>query len=517
MSVLVVGMSHRSAPVALLERLSVDGMQREETAAALVATPSLTEAMIISTCNRLEVYCVTNSFHSGVQDVVEVLHRVSGIDIDELRSYLYVRYADAAAEHMMVVASGLDSMVVGEQQIIGQVRQAYQRAVAANTAGKTLHALAQSALRAGKRVHTETDIDEAGASMVTVALNEALQYMDLSLEKSAGTAHQSTANHSTDTAADTAASGTTSNVNRADEPLLIGRTALVLGAGAMASLAATHLGRLGVDKIIVANRTRERADNLVDHAHQAGVRAEAVDFADRYRAYGEVDIIVSATGADNYTVERASFPEIRRDHVVLIDLSLPRDIADDTADLPGVDLVNIERLHQSLTSQSEEDTTIGHQDAKRIVREELQSFASEQRVREVVPAVSALRKHAAGVVECEMARLRQRRPNMSDDDFAQVQVAIRRAVDKLLHEPTVRAKKLAAESGAVSHETALQEMFGLEIDGSPVSVDANELPSVQEVIAMGSNNSNSSNSGAETSAANKFSTSTGFHQPPHQS
>ena len=106
---------------------------------------------------------------------------------------------------------------------------------------------------------------------------------------------------------------------------------------------------------------------------------------------------------------------------------------------------------------------------------------------------------------------------MSDDDFAQVQVAIRRAVDKLLHEPTVRAKKLAAESGAVSHETALQEMFGLEIDGSPVSVDANELPSVQEVIAMGSNNSNSSNSGAETSAATKFSTSTGFHQPPHQS
>lgn len=518
MSVLVVGMSHRSAPVALLERLSVDGMQREETAAALVATPSLTEAMIISTCNRLEVYCVTNSFHSGVQDVVEVLHRVSGIDIDELRSYLYVRYADAAAEHMMVVASGLDSMVVGEQQIIGQVRQAYQRAVAANTAGKTLHALAQSALRAGKRVHTETDIDEAGASMVTVALNEALQYMDLSLEKSAGTAHQSTANQSTDTVADTAASRTISNVNRADEPLLIGRTALVLGAGAMASLAATHLGRLGVDKIIVANRTRERADNLVDHAHQAGVRAEAVDFADRYRAYGEVDIIVSATGADNYTVERASFPEMRRDHVVLIDLSLPRDIADDTADLPGVDLVNIERLHQSLTSQSEEeDTTIGHQDAKRIVREELQSFASEQRVREVVPAVSALRKHAAGVVECEMARLRQRRPNMSDDDFAQVQVAIRRAVDKLLHEPTVRAKKLAAESGAVSHETALQEMFGLEIDGSPVSVDANELPSVQEIIAMGSNNSNSSNSGAETSDAPKFSTSTGFHQPPHQS
>lgn len=470
---LVVGMSHRSAPVALLERLSVDGMQREETNAELVATSSLSEAMIISTCNRLEVYCVTNSFHSGVQDVVEVLHRISHIDIDELRSYLYVRYADAAAEHMMVVASGLDSMVVGEQQIIGQVRKAYQRAVAANTAGKTLHALAQSALRAGKRVHTETKIDEAGASMVTVALNEALQYMDLGLQSGDASATVHTPDH-------------------VDEPLLIGRTALVLGAGAMASLAATHLGRLGVDKIIVANRTRERADNLVDHAHQAGVCAEAVNFEDRQQVYGKVDIIVSATGADNYTVDRASIPEQRHGHLVLIDLSLPRDIADDTAKLRGVDLVNIERLHQSLTSQSDEDTTVGQQDAKRIVREELQAFASEQRVREVVPAVSALRKHAAGVIECEMARLRQRRPHMSEDDFGQVQVAIRRAVDKLLHEPTVRAKKLAAESGAVSHETALQEMFGLEIDGSSIAVDADELPSVQEVIALGNNAGNHS-------------------------
>lgn len=473
MSVLVVGMSHRSAPVALLERLSVDGMQREETNAELVATSSLSEAMIISTCNRLEVYCVTNSFHSGVQDVVEVLHRISHIDIDELRSYLYVRYADAAAEHMMVVASGLDSMVVGEQQIIGQVRKAYQRAVAANTAGKTLHALAQSALRAGKRVHTETKIDEAGASMVTVALNEALQYMDLGLQSGDASATVHTPDH-------------------VDEPLLIGRTALVLGAGAMASLAATHLGRLGVDKIIVANRTRERADNLVDHAHQAGVCAEAVNFEDRQQVYGKVDIIVSATGADNYTVDRASIPEQRHGHLVLIDLSLPRDIADDTAKLRGVDLVNIERLHQSLTSQNDEDTTVGHQDAKRIVREELQAFVSEQRVREVVPAVSALRKHAAGVIECEMARLRQRRPHMSEDDFGQVQVAIRRAVDKLLHEPTVRAKKLAAESGAVSHETALQEMFGLEIDGSSIAVDADELPSVQEVIALGNNAGNHS-------------------------
>ena len=147
------------------------------------------------------------------------------------------------------------------------------------------------------------------------------------------------------------------------------------------------------------------------------------------------------------------------------------------------------------------------------MREELQTFASEQRVREVVPAVSALRKHAAGVIECEMARLRQRRPQMAEDDFAQVQIAIRRAVDKLLHEPTVRAKKLAAESGAVSHETALQDLFGLEIDGSSVSVDAKELPLPQDVIAMGNNNHLSADQFSEKIAGE----TTGPNSSPNQS
>ena len=139
MSVLVVGMSHRSAPVALLERLSMDDTVQTETTTALVSQPSLSEAMIISTCNRLEVYAVTNSFHSGVEDVLSVLADKSGVEEGELRSYLYVRYADAAAEHMMTVASGLDSMVVGEQQIIGQVRSSYQDATVRSTVSPGLH------------------------------------------------------------------------------------------------------------------------------------------------------------------------------------------------------------------------------------------------------------------------------------------------------------------------------------------------------------------------------------------
>ena len=180
MSVLVVGMSHRSAPVALLERLSMDDAVQHRTTEELLEQPSISEAMIISTCNRLEIYCVTNAFHTGVQEVLEVLADISGIAEAELRTYLYVRYADAAAEHMFAVASGLDSMVVGEQQIIGQVRASYIDATERGSVGPALHSLAQTALHTGKRVHAETGIDDSGGSMVSFALDEALAVLAVS-------------------------------------------------------------------------------------------------------------------------------------------------------------------------------------------------------------------------------------------------------------------------------------------------------------------------------------------------
>ena len=270
MSMLVVGMSHQSAPVALLERLSMDDTVRNDTCEVLVSKPSLSEAMIVSTCNRLEVYTVTNSFHTGVQDVVKVLAGNSGVDEDELRGYLYVRYADAAAEHLLTVTAGLDSMVVGEQQIIGQVRTAYQLAAEQGAVGPRIHALAQSALHTGKRVHSETDIDEAGSSMVSFAFDQAMMAMG---------------------AVD-----------------LKGKTALVLGAGAMSSLAATQAGRLGIDKLIIANRTFDRAERLAGHAHEAGVHAEAIEFHRRTAVLDDVDVVISATGAQEFTLTKQDIP-----------------------------------------------------------------------------------------------------------------------------------------------------------------------------------------------------------------
>ncbi|MGP5294581.1 glutamyl-tRNA reductase [Corynebacterium casei] len=438
MSMLVVGMSHQSAPVALLERLSMDDTVRNDTCEVLTQKPSLSEAMIVSTCNRLEVYTVTNSFHTGVQDVVKVLAANSGVDEDELRGYLYVRYADAAAEHLLTVAAGLDSMVVGEQQIIGQVRTAYQHAAEQGAVGPRIHALAQSALHTGKRVHSETTIDEAGSSMVSFAFDQAVMGMG---------------------AVD-----------------LRGKTALILGAGAMSSLAATQAGRLGVDKLIIANRTFDRAERLAGHSIEAGVQAEAIDFADRARVLADVDLAISATGAQDFTLTEDDIPA---DHnLMMVDLSLPRDIDDAVMEHEGVTLINIERLSNSLEAADTE--VAGGTDpqvaARKIVREELEAYSSAQRVREVVPAVAALRRRAADVVECELGRLQQKSPELTDEQIGDVSQALKRVVDKLLHEPTIRAKKLAANSGTVSHETALQELFGLQLEGSGVAVDVKELP-----------------------------------------
>ncbi|OFP66319.1 glutamyl-tRNA reductase [Corynebacterium sp. HMSC074C01] len=448
MSVLVVGMSHQSAPVALLEKLSMDETVQNDTCRAMVSAGSLSEAMIISTCNRLEVYTVTNSFHTGVQDVVRNLAEVSGVEEEKLRSYLYVRYADAAAEHLMMVTSGLDSMVVGEQQIIGQVRTAYQFASEQGTVGPRIHALAQSALRTGKRVHSETEIDEAGSSMVSFAFDQAL-----------------------------------SRMGRED---LAGKRVLILGAGAMASLAATHAGRLGAH-LIIANRTIARAERVAQHAHEAGVYADVIEFSERAQALRDVDVAISATGAQGFTITAA---DVERYHVadrelMLVDLSLPRDIDDAVAEAEGVDLVNIERLNNSLQA-ADTDLAAGtspHAQARRIVSEELEAYASEQRVRDVVPAVSALRKRAANLVQCEVARMEQKHPELDERQMGDINRALKRVADKLLHEPTVRAKQLAANSGTVSHETALQELFGLQLEGSGVAVDMAELPDAAQMEA----------------------------------
>ena len=418
----------------MLEQATVADADLPKMQLSLVDNDVISESLVLSTCNRMEFYTVANAFHSGLDHVVDTIAQFSGLETTELEPHLYVHYADSAAEHMLKVASGLDSMVIGEQQIIGQMRSAYQSANETGTVGRTLHDLTQRALRTGKRVHSETAIDSAGASMVSFAVDQALRFIEPARALSS--------------VVDDAPSS---------QPLA-GHRALIIGAGAMASLASTHLGRLGIDHVTVANRTLSRAENLVNHAREAGVDASAVPLDGVADCLSAVDIVVSATGAvGNVVTERDVRAAMGAAGTkVLIDLSMPADIERSVADIDGVKLLNIEELTTMAGDRVQDEDP-----AREIVADELQSFLEQQRAQSVVPTVKALRQKAGEVMAEELMTLERLTPDMSEADRAAVVKSMKRVVDKLLHTPTVQAKKLSAGGQQVSYPDALAALFNL--------------------------------------------------------
>ena len=261
MSLLVVGLSHRSAPVSVLERAALHVDAQVKLLQDTVAAEPAAEAAVLATCNRIELYADVDKFHAGVAELSTLLAQHSGVGLDELTPYLYVHYEDRAVHHLFSVACGLDSMVVGEGQILGQIKDSLARAQELHTAGRLLNDLFQQALRVGKRAHSETGIDRAGQSLVTFGLEQL----------ASGTA-----------VADWAS----------------GKKALVIGAGSMSSLAAATLARVGVSEIVVANRTAERAERLAEILNDAGdVVARAVPMDSVSDELTRADVVVSCTGA----------------------------------------------------------------------------------------------------------------------------------------------------------------------------------------------------------------------------
>lgn len=422
MSVLLLGVSHRTAPVEVLERVTVADGDRPKMLAALLDSEHVAEAMVVSTCNRVEIYAVVDSFHSALSAVGEVLADHARMSFPELTKHAYVRYSESAVEHMFTVAAGLDSMVVGEQQILGQLRSAYAVADEQRTVGRVLHQLAQDALRVGKRVHSATGIDAAGASMVSVSLDHADRILDG----------------------------------------LFGRRALVVGAGAMGSLAVASLIRSGIGSIEVANRTVDRAANLARTAANAGVAAQVADIDDLPGAIARADVVVACTGAVGAVIGVEDVRTARADRearpLVLCDIGLPRDVDPAVAALPGVTVIDLETL------QDDPATTMAVEDeraARDVVGEALAAYLLAQREAAVTPTVAALRRRAAEVVEAELMRLDGRLPNLPDQQRDEVATTVRRVVDKLLHAPTVRVKQLAGAPGGSTYAEALRELFEL--------------------------------------------------------
>ena len=418
MSVLVVGMSHNSAPVAVLEQVARDPEGSLKLIRAVFDLDHVVEATVLSTCNRIEVYAEVDRFHGSVEAISRLILSSSPDAVDLLVPNLYVHYDDAAVSHLFHVASGLESMVVGESQILGQTREALRLGQECATVGPALNSLFQQALRVGKRAHAETDIDRAGPSLVAAALDEATVHLG----------------HAEDL------------------------RALVLGAGSMASLAVATLARAGAASIVIANRTPRNAARLAD---QYGGRAVAL--ADAPAELGSVDVVISCTGATGVVLDVAALRAARTtsDRLAVVDLALPRDVEPAVGDEPGVKLINLEVLAADLDGNSERSEVA---EVRAIVAEELSAFLAARRSASVTPTVVALRTMATGVVEAELERLSGRLPDLDDAARAEIELAVRRVADKLLHQPTVRVKELANETGAVSYATALAELFALDPD-----------------------------------------------------
>jgi len=431
MSVLVVGISHNSAPVSLLEQVALDDDGVHKLMADAAACEHVTEATVIATCNRLEIYTEVERFHGSIEQLSRLLVDRAGGTTEAMLPHLYVHYDDGAISHLFQVAAGLDSMAVGEGQILGQTREALRRGQELGTVGPALNSLFQQALRVGKRTRAETEIDQVAPTLVSAALDETA--------KTVGP--------------------------------LEGKYVVVVGAGAMAGLATATASRLGAGHLSIVNRSVDRAVRLA-----VQYSGEAVRLGDLADELAKADIVISCTGSSGTIIDRALLTRVRGDldrPLALIDLALPHDIAPDVADLPGVRRVGLAELADLLHGGP---TGREVQEVRRILGEEVTAFLAARRQASVTPTVVALRSMATNVVDAEMTRLESRLPDLDEATRDEIRHTVRRVADKLLHEPTVRVKELANEQGAVSYAAALAELFALD----PDAVDAVTRPVVSE-------------------------------------
>ena len=430
MTLIVIGVSHRSAPFDVLDRVALTDDSARDLLEAAVASDHVAEALVLSTCNRVEVYADVDRFHGAVEDVSAALGKVSGVPVADLIGHLYVHYDERAIHHLFSVAAGLDSMIVGEQQIVGQVRSALRDAQELGAAGKFLNDLGQTALRVAKRVHSETSIDRHGASVVTVALDRARELLGG----------------------------------------LRGREVAVIGAGAMGVLSVTYLSTAEPATLTVLNRTRENADRLVAGL-PTGVPARVCDIAE---VLATADLVVAATGATGVVITAEHLAQLDRSTrpLVLVDLALPHDVDPTVRESPGVTLVDLAALAALPGHHSASELA-----AVALVDSEVAAFQARQAALSVEPLVVSLRARADGILDREVSKLRLRVPQLDDAAADEVERAMRRAMSALLHTPTVRMKQLAGDPDGERFTAAVRALFDLNpatvqvISEPPDSVD----------------------------------------------
>jgi glutamyl-tRNA reductase len=428
--VFVVGANFRSAPLELLERLAIDHERRPKALAGLLDLEHVHEAVVVSTCNRVEVYVAISRFHGAAGDVRRFLADLHGLGLGEFADHLYDYYEERAVQHLFAVAAGVDSMVVGEAQVLGQVREAFGAAQAERSVGPVLSALFTRAIKVGRRARSETGIGAGMASTVTVGLR----------------------------VADGQLGG------------LAGRRALLVGAGSLGRLAGRALRGAGVGELVVANRTMATGVAL---AHELGGRAVPLDRIGDELALA--DLVVAATAGSAPTVSVATVAAAlagegegasrggrgRSDPLVVLDLGVPRDVEPGVRGLPGVVLADLDALRAVL--ETDDDGPRAEVERVRsLIAGETAAFMGGQREARLAPTIRELRSRAERVRQQELAKASTRLAGLDERERAAVEAVTRGLVNKLLHDPMVRGKTLAARPDGDLYVAALRELYGLD-------------------------------------------------------
>ena len=419
MAILTLGVSFRRAPIELLERLAFTDDDLVKAYRSAADLDGVEGAVILSTCNRVEVYGEVASYHAGFLALKRLLTETRGIAAEELTDPMYAHWERDAADHLFAVASGLDSMVLGETQIYAQVREALRRADAEDAAAPTLTGLFHSAARAGRRVRQETGLGAAPDAFVALGA-------DL---------------------ADEAVGG------------LADREVVVVGAGTMAALAVKHLRHRGVASVRVLNRSIEHARALADRAGSSHGTLDALPDAMR-----RADLVVSATGAAGTVIPRAAVADAMAARegrpLVLLDLAVPRDVEPETAYVEGARVIDIVSLRERLADHDKE-TAADIATAHGIVADEVRRYVVRRRGDELAPLIRALRRRGDEIVHGELDRFAARLADLSPDEREAVDALARGITAKLLHDPIVALKERSEPGTEGEHARVLMELLGI--------------------------------------------------------
>lgn len=422
----VVGLNHRTAPVEIREKVSFPHYQIESALLQLKSYPALEGVVILNTCNRLEIYAATTDIDIGTNSIKSFLIDHAHLEEQVVFQHLYIHTLYDAVRHLFRVVSGLDSMILGETQILGQAAQAYEKAVKAGVTNKVINVFFQNALTVGKRVRTETQIDQHPTSISYTAVELAKQALGD----------------------------------------LAGRSILILGAGEMSTLTVKHLVANGASAVLVSNRSHARAKNLAEEFH-----GRAVPFEQLGECMQEIDIIISATAAANFVVRPEQVQEAmeKRNYrpLLLIDIAVPRDIHPDVSKIPGVTLYDIDDLREVIDTHQNAREIAG-QKAEIIIEEEMDQFMKWHNSLFAIPTIVALQQRGEEIKNYQLEHAMSKLGGLTEKQEKVIRSMANSIVNQLLHTPITNLKEFATTRQGHLYTEIFQNLFSLEVDGEAI-------------------------------------------------